>query len=117
MAWLPFQKLFAASDYVFQSGQHFLNKNAPNFLIKVNELAVGLFSKLKFELRRQWRLFIKPEKDKKDFSSFAGMNQTSANRDPNSRFVVKGIFKPLVPKSSRSSIIITQNCDHVKHKF
>ena len=50
MAWLPFQKLFAVSDYVLQSSQHFFNKNAQNFVIKVNKLAVGLFSKLKFEL-------------------------------------------------------------------
>ena len=44
MAWLPFQKLFAVSDYVFQSSQHFFNKKEPNFVIKVNKLAVGLFS-------------------------------------------------------------------------
>ena len=36
---------------------------------------------------------------------------------PNLRFVVEAIFKPLVPKSGRSSITITQNCAHVKHEF
>ena len=48
---------------------------------------------------------------------FILVHQTLANRGPNSRFIVEAIFKPLVPKSSRSSIMIAQNCAHVKHKF
>ena len=36
-------------------------------------------------------------------------DQISANWGPDSRFVVKAIFKPLVPKSSWSSILKTQN--------
>ena len=35
--------------------------------------------------------------------------QTLANRGHNSRFVLEAIFKPLIPKSSRSSIMITLN--------
>ena len=43
--------------------------------------------------------------------------QTSANQGPDSWLVVEAIFKPLVPESSQSSIMITQNCAHAKHKF
>ena len=43
-------------------------------------------------------------------------NQTLANRGPDSRFVVEAIFKPLVPKLGQSSIIITQNRAHARHK-
>ena len=43
--------------------------------------------------------------------------QVSGNRGPNSRFVVEAIFKPLVPKLSRNSIIITQNHAHAQHDF
>ena len=44
-------------------------------------------------------------------------NQTLANRGPDSRFIVEAIFKPLVPKLSGSSIMITLNRAHTKHKF
>ena len=38
--------------------------------------------------------------------------QTLANWGPNSRFDLEAIFKPLIPKSSRSSIMITMNRVH-----
>ena len=41
-------------------------------------------------------------------------NQTLANWGPNSKFVLKAIFKPLILKSSRSSIMITINITNYK---
>ena len=43
--------------------------------------------------------------------------QTSANGGRNSRFIIEEIFKPLVPKSIWSSMMITQNQAHAKHEF
>ena len=51
------------------------------------------------------------------FDSLVGTHKTSANLGPDWRFIVEEIFKPLVPKSSQSSIMITQNCAHSKHEF
>ena len=43
--------------------------------------------------------------------------QTSANRGPDSRFVLEASFKPLIPKTSQSSIVITLNCVHTNYNF
>ena len=43
--------------------------------------------------------------------------QTSANRGPDSRFIVEVITNSLVPKSSRSSILKTQNPGYMNTNF
>ena len=72
----------------------------------------------------QWEFKYVPNIQKLDLCSVLRKNapslsltQTLANQGPDSRFVVEGIFKPLVPKSSRSSIMIAQNRAHAKHEF
>ena len=52
----------------------------------------------------------------KSLSSF-GANKILLYQGPNSRFVLEAIFKPLIAKSSRSSIMITINCVHTNHDF
>ena len=51
------------------------------------------------------------------YSGDLNTDQTSANRGPDSRFDLVAIFKPLIPKSSNSSIMITINRVHTKHDF
>ena len=49
--------------------------------------------------------------------SFADVYQTSANQDPNSRFVLEANIKALISNSSWSSILKISNCLHPIHDF
>ena len=53
----------------------------------------------------------------RDFCFSNDTRQTLANQGPDLRFVVKAISKLLVPKSSRSSILKTQNCGYTITNF
>ena len=53
----------------------------------------------------------------KDNKIINGGQQISANRGPDSSIVLEANFKPLVPKSSRSSETKTQNCAYTNHEF
>ena len=67
----------------------------------------------------------KSEKKKKKIGKFSSsekehkisFDQTSANQGPDLRFVFEAISKPLIPKSSRSSKLETQNCGYTNPNF
>ena len=69
----------------------------------------------------KWKALLTIYLSKKDASRFRQrsnqLQQTLTNRGPNSRFVLETIFKPQIPKLSRSSIMITINRVHTNHKY